>query len=143
MWLHIILCICVYFVCPLDCLMYVIFITTQLQAEKKQLMSKLKEIDQQEDKLRVSMFSTIISHISMYTYVIIMYIIVNPRGSSPHYLIQYHVQVTGCDLCLAMTFIRYFCNLLWTIHEIPYIVLGKIHRSIVCVKKCKYFYLHA
>ena len=30
-----------------------IFITTQLQAEKKQLMTKLKGKDQQEDKLRV------------------------------------------------------------------------------------------
>ena len=87
---------------------------TQLQAEKKQLMTKLKEMDQQKDELRVSMFSTMISIlvcICIYTYVFCTYVIVNPRGSSPHYLIQYHVQVTGCDLCLAMTFIRYFCNL--------------------------------
>ena len=48
----------------------------------------------------------------------------NPRGSSPHYLIQYHVQVTGCDLYLAMTFIRYLCNLFWTINEI-YIIIGE------------------
>ena len=49
-----------------------IFITTQLQAEKKQLMSKLKEMDKEGDKVRVSMFSTMISHISMYTYVRIL-----------------------------------------------------------------------
>ena len=73
-------------------------------------------------------------------YIRILYIIVNPRGSSPHYLMQYHVQVTGCDLCLTMIFsdlrlvmifIRYFCNLLWTINEI-YII---IHHWIFCVKK--------
>ena len=53
-----------------------IFITTQLQ------MAKLKEIGQQEDKLRVNMFSTMISHISMHTHVCYNYRVALNYGRS-------------------------------------------------------------
>ena len=59
-------------------------ISTQLQAERKQKMTKLKETDQQEDELSEHVQYNDIHIILVYihTYFIILYIIVNPRGSS-------------------------------------------------------------
>ena len=97
LYIHIVMCILLY---VLWTVWSNIYHYTQLQAEKKQLMTKLKEMDQQEDELRVGICSVQWHPIlvCIHIYICILYIIVNPRGPSPHYLIQYHVQVTGCNL---------------------------------------------